>query len=600
MRKYIKNFSIVSRPLYDLLKKDRRFKWTAEEDQAFVQLKEMLCKGPVLKSPDFNLPFKVYSDACAYGTGAVLTQEFDDGEHVIAYSSRTLKGREMKYSATELECLAVLHALQAFRPYVEGYRFQLITDHSSLQWLHKLKNPSGRLSRWAVQIQQYDCEIIHRKGTSMGAPDALSRNPPEVSSCALVDAVEDVRDAWYLELRNKVNQDPDEYSNFAVRNDVLFKLITVSPLLPLQWVPVIPAERRAELLERCHADPTSGHGGVYRTFQRLRQQAYWPKMQSDVVSFVKRCEICQKVKMDRQRPAGMLSSSYTISAPFEVISTDLIGPLPRSSEGNTFLSVTTDMFSKYVFLKPLRAAKAELICKHIKNDVFLIHGAPRLILADNGPQYRSKEFQDLCRQFNVSIRFNIPYNPRSNPTERTNQTVGAMLRAYVDDKQKKWDKHIPEMQYALRSSVSSVTGFSPQQLVFGHAVPLDGHLHVFDVPQDLQQIPCIEQRALYASKLKYMQRVQDEVNARLVEAQKRGVHQYNLRRRPAGFSLGEEVLKRNFVKSNKAQGFSKKLVERWIGPYKIKQKLGNATYLLEKAGEDDVTCHADQLKKFFA
>lgn len=143
-----------------------------------MQLKEKLCTHPVLRSPDFNLPFRVYTDGSALGTRGILAQEFPgEGEHVIAYTSRTFKGRESKYSATELECFAVLHAVEAFRPYLEGYSFELITDHVSLQWLHSLKNPSGRLARWAVSLQQYDFSITHRKGKCMEAPDALSRNP---------------------------------------------------------------------------------------------------------------------------------------------------------------------------------------------------------------------------------------------------------------------------------------------------------------------------------------------------------------------------------------------------------------------------------------
>lgn len=597
MRKFIQNFSIVSCPLYRLLKKDTRFQWTEEENAAFIQLKEMLCRDPILRSPDFNLTFKVYTDASAVGTGAILTQEFSDGEHVVAYSSKSLKGREVKYSATELECLAVLHALQSFRPYIEGYQFELITDHSSLQWLHKLKNPSGRLSRWAVQIQQYDAKIVHRKGSAMAAPDALSRNPPDIT-CSVIEVSTDISDEWYLELKNKVCQSPEEYPQFAVKDDLLFKLITVGPMIPQRWVQVIPSEKRRLMLEKSHSEPTSGHGGVFRTFQRLRLQGYWPKMQRDVVDFVKKCHICQQVKSERQAPAGLMGTSLTISAPFEVLSTDLIGPLPRSSDGHTFLSVTTDHFSKFVFLKPLRSATAEAVCKHIKNDIFLVHGAPRLILADNGKQYRSIEFQEMCKQFNVSVKYNIPYNPRSNPTERTNQTIGCMLRAYVDDKQKKWDKYLPELQFALRSSVSSVTGYSPQMLVYGREVDTDGRHHLLTVPEDLQQIPDSEPRANHACSFRRLQLVQDEVNARLLEAQKRGAHQYNLRRRQPSFQVGDQVLKRNFVKSDKTKGFSKKLAEKWTGPFKIKQKIGMATYLLD-GGDENVTCHADQMKKYF-
>lgn len=176
--------------------------------------------------------------------------------------------------------------------------------------------------------------------------------------------------------------------------------------------------------------------------------------------------------------------------------------------------------------------------------------------------------------------------------------VGTMLRAYVDDKQKKWDAYIPEMQYAIRSAVSAVTGFSPQFLVFGHDVGVDGRHHLLDVPEDLEHVPEAESRAQYASNLERLQHIQDEVNARLVEAQSRGVHRYNLRRRQAEFRVGDKVLRKFFTKSNKAKGYSKKLVHKNIGPYEIIKKLGSGTYLLRRDGEDDVPVHADQLSKF--
>lgn len=214
---------------------------------------------------------------------AILVQEFEDGEHVIAYHSRSLKGREKTYAATELECLAVLHALEAFRPYIDCYNFEVVIDHSSLQWLCRMKNPTGRLARWAVQHQQYNMTIVHRKGSSMQAPDALLRNPmpdpddldldvdkkiedvPEVGLVELPPPA-DITDEWYSGLLKKVSEDPDSFEKFKIHEGHLYKLIIISPYLPLRWV----QEGREQLLYQCHNDPTSGHGGWFRTFSRLR------------------------------------------------------------------------------------------------------------------------------------------------------------------------------------------------------------------------------------------------------------------------------------------------------------------------------------------
>jgi len=144
MRKYVQNFSAKARPLTVLTQKDRKFEWGPEEEGAFVELKKALCSHPILRSSDFNKPFRMYTDGSASGTGGVLVQEDEGQERVIAYSSRALTSREERnFSATELELLAMKHAFEAFRPYLEGSRFELVTDHSSLRWLLDQKDPKG-------------------------------------------------------------------------------------------------------------------------------------------------------------------------------------------------------------------------------------------------------------------------------------------------------------------------------------------------------------------------------------------------------------------------------------------------------------------------
>ena len=603
VRKFVKGFSILAKPLYNLLKVGVRFRWGEEEEVAFTCLKEKLCSHPVLRTPDFSRPFKVYTDGSSVGTGAILTQDFDDGEHVVAYSSRSIKGREANYSATELECLGVLHAVEAFRPYLEGYHFELITDHASLQWLHKLKNPSGRLARWATALQQYDFHITHRKGKLMEAPDALSRSPlpsPEVCT-SLIDLPEDIKDPWYLQLIEKIQASPDEYEKFNIREGKLLKLISVGPHLPMQWVQVLPKEKRVDALVQCHDDATSGHGGVHKTFNRLRFQAYWPGMQADVISYVRKCRACQQFKVSRQSPPGVMGTKDVVTAPFEVVSTDLIGPLPKSSNQNVYLSVTTDFFTKYVTLKALRVANAPQVTKHIKEDVILTHGAPRLLIADNGSQYRSNEFKEMCNKFNTEILYNIPYTPRHNPTERTNQTIEIMICSYLRENQKKWDALLPELQYALRAGVSAATGYSPHRLLFGKELFLDGRHHLFQgLPRDAEGMPHAEDRTDYSKTFEKMEQLRDDVCQRLKDSQDKSANRYNLRRRELSFSAGDKVWRRSFVKSDKAKGFSKKLAPKWLGPYTVRRRVGRVSYLLEADGGEEVgPWHVEQLKRCY-
>lgn len=114
------------------------------------------------------------TDTSSVGLGAVLTQTINGVENIIAFASRALFDPEKRYSITEQEYLAVIWAIKKFRPYLAGYRFTVVINHSSLRWLHNLRDPTGRLARWALGLLQYDYEIIHRKGALHHAPDALS------------------------------------------------------------------------------------------------------------------------------------------------------------------------------------------------------------------------------------------------------------------------------------------------------------------------------------------------------------------------------------------------------------------------------------------
>ncbi|KMQ84832.1 reverse ribonuclease integrase, partial [Lasius niger] len=130
-RRFVANFSTIAAPLTRLTKKNARWTWGTDEEGAFQELKRTLISAPVLACPDFTRRFVLQTDASNSGLGAVLTQNFEDGERVIAYASRTLNGAERNYSATELECLAVVWGIRRMKGYLEGYPFTVLTDHQS-------------------------------------------------------------------------------------------------------------------------------------------------------------------------------------------------------------------------------------------------------------------------------------------------------------------------------------------------------------------------------------------------------------------------------------------------------------------------------------
>lgn len=143
-RRFINNFSDITAPISELIKKSKeRFTWSEEAENAFQRLKIALISTPILATADFDQPFQVECDASDLGIGAVLTQCQHGERRVIAYMSAKLSATQRKYQVTERECLAVNTAIERFRPYIEGVHFTVLTDHASLQWLRNLKDPAG-------------------------------------------------------------------------------------------------------------------------------------------------------------------------------------------------------------------------------------------------------------------------------------------------------------------------------------------------------------------------------------------------------------------------------------------------------------------------
>ncbi|XP_048611858.1 uncharacterized protein LOC125586096 [Brassica napus] len=214
-RRFIKDFSMITRPLTRLLCKEATFSFDVECLEAFKKLKGELISAPIVQPPNWDLPFEIMCDASDYAVGAVLGQKKDGKTHVIYYASQTLNDAQMRYATTEKEMLAIVFAFEKFRSYLVGSKVIVYTDHAALRHLLAKKDAKPRLLRWILLLQEFDLEIKDKPGVENGVADHLSRlrvecgipideGLPEEQIMAIgaVIAATEEKEPWYADLVN--------------------------------------------------------------------------------------------------------------------------------------------------------------------------------------------------------------------------------------------------------------------------------------------------------------------------------------------------------------------------------------------------------------
>ena len=185
-RRFICGFSVVASPLYNLMRKNVRFHWDAEQQNAFNKLKTALTNAPVLASARSENTFDLDTDALVFGLEIVLSQKQNSQEKVLAYASRTLSVPKRVYSVTK-QLLAVVFGLKHFRQYLIGLKFVIRSDHRAIQWIRRIFKSMAQAGRWLAIMVKFDFTVQHRAGSKHQNVDALSRRPVAEAKSHVVD-----------------------------------------------------------------------------------------------------------------------------------------------------------------------------------------------------------------------------------------------------------------------------------------------------------------------------------------------------------------------------------------------------------------------------
>eukprot|EP00253_Pinus_taeda_P017239 PITA_17239 len=591
-RRFVEGFSRVAYPITSLQKKGKAFRWTADCQRSFEQLKHLLTTTPVLCVADPEKEYVVCTDASKEGVGGVLMQE----GKVIAYESRKLKEHEQKYSAYDLELTAVIHALKMWRHYLIGRKFLLMTDHHSLTSYLSQPTLNARQARWVDFLGNFDFEIKHLKGKENRVADALSRKVHCIYEIGISQGwstldqeIEEAatQDQIYLQKRHLVQ-------NSDARSIQQGYTLNAAGMLCFQKKIYIPNQSsiKEKILDENHRSPYAGHPSYQKLITSLRKEYYWPGMKKDVVEYLARCLECQQVKAEHQHPAGLLQPIPIPEWKWETITMDFITGLPKSKRSNDSIMVVVDKLSKSAHFIPVQSTyRAAQIANIFMQNIFKLHGLPKVIISDRDVKFTSAFWRTLFEGLGTQLSFSTAHHPQTDgQTERVNQVLEDMLRSYVMQQPTRWEEYLHLVEFAYNNGYHSSLKMSPFEVLYGRKCRTPSS---WGGPED--------KFLLGPEMLEEMEVMVKRVRANLKMAQDRQKNFADRKRTFKEYQVGEHVYIRIRARKSTLQwNACAKLAPRFCGPFQILARVGPVAYQLALPSHIRVhnVFHVSVLKKY--
>ena len=504
-RRFLEGFAAIVKPLVektaqDGTKDNEPFEPSADFTKSFETLKKALVSAPILGHPDFQSesPFILDTDwsFSNKAIGGVLSQKQDGLERVIMYGSHKLEKSRQNYGATKGELFAIVFFISKWSYYLRYRPFILRTDHEALRAFKKMEAPNGMEQRWLQLLADHDFVVEYRPGPKHGNADALSRaehikeqgeepveeDDYEYRTIQALLAKEDQRIPRSRILKAQM-ADPDiravlQYvrgrqaapQDFAkggsdLRHalaDQLPHLFYSSGLLFHKGTDgknrlVLPTSLRRAVATKSHQ--LVAHRGVRATLDKAREVVFSPGLAKEAEYVVQSCIQCQTKTTPTEQKG--LHVPTLADYPFQLLSIDFVGPLPRSREGFMYIFTIRDVFTKWTEFYPTRDMLASTVISKLAKEFFPRFGLPERIHSDRGTQFTSKSFIDTAHALGVEVTTTPSYNPKSNPCERAHRDLKAALNALCRDKPSTWPEALPAILMAMRNTPCATTGVSP-------------------------------------------------------------------------------------------------------------------------------------------
>ena len=631
-RRFIPKFADISNPLYEFANR-KLTSWNNDCDVAFNTLKQKLTSAPVLLPFDESKDVLVTTDASDFAVGAVLEHIDSAGRSlgVVAYSSRKLHNSQLRWPTGEKEGFAIWVALMQWSHYLKGRHFILHTDHESLKYLHSKKNSSLKVGRWLDVFAAFDFEIVYIKGERNKA-DGFSRRPDlkqikdklnptlqnspsypspqnsednktvipddfgydsylyELSIPNQVTLLTKFRPEYIEELKSGYQQDPDFkviYNCLINKTPVPHKLDTViqrykviDDLLYHGYTDLtvdklcIPNNSiRTELLKLAHDSPAGGHSDGFRTFTNLSPHYYWPRMSATIKQYVRHCENCQKSK----HRTGKQYNTYTpLTIPEERwrhINIDFIsGMTPdKRTKCDNIMVVTCQLTKMSHFIACKKSAKAEEIIQLFFQEIFRLHGMPRVIVSDRDKIFTSTAWTIFTQRSGIKLQMTTSHNPQADgQVERINRILAEKITSVLDPHGSKWLDVLPMVEFAYNNTYQSTIKTTPFLACYGFHPRFVGILNPLESsprnPTNLQTLPKfalshVEELVNRAARVKEL------LTYNIAEEQEYQSKRANAKTLKPDFKIGQKVLIHREVYQKPHAG--DKFQFRWYGPFEI-------------------------------
>jgi hypothetical protein len=587
-RRFIRGFSQIAKPLNDRLKKAAPWEWGESQENAFLKLKERICKEPVLMQPDQKKPFEVEVDASNYAIGAVLMQR-DDKKilHPVAFFSKTMNEAQRNYDVYNRELLGLLEMFRHWRPYLHqaAHKVKVHTDHANLLFWKNPGEHNRRVARWHAELMDYDFELVHISGKKNGRADALSRRPDydqgdednknlvvlpaKFFSHARVANTQEIHPIQQIVVEDQRNNAVSRVRITAWTNT--HQMIHKDNIWWKDTRTVVAGDNNLKrgVIRFYHDTPSAGHPGISNTYHLTKSDYWWPNMKQDIEQYVKGCAACQANKINRNplKPA-IIPITPEQGLPFQTIAMDFITKLPKSDKYDTILTITDhDCTKAAIFIPCQETITAEGVATLYLRWVYPRFGIPVKVITDRDTRFTSKFAKGLCNALQIRQNISTAYHPQTDgQSERTNQFLETYLRFYCEEKQNDWHQWLPFAEFAHNQWPNATTQKTPFELIMGYTPKLEWNL----LPT---KVPAVEER------LKKLEEDRQEAFKNILKAQEvlRIKKKGNKGFKP--YQEGDQV----WIEGTNLKTLypTAKLGPKRYGPFKILKQLSAAVYRVE-------------------